>query len=85
MHKAVFDHRGLGVHAHDLVALRLAAGDCVETVDHHLLDQLAPRDLVLDTHIARRGVDKHAARAVFGGDLRKFGAQSFVGGPAEAL
>jgi hypothetical protein len=27
--KAVLDHRGLGVHAHDLVRLRLVAGDRV--------------------------------------------------------
>ena len=32
MHKAVLDHCGLGVHAHDLVRLRLVAGDGVEAL-----------------------------------------------------
>ena len=38
--KAVLDHRGLRVHAHDLVELRLIAGDGVEAVGDQLLDQL---------------------------------------------
>jgi len=48
--KTVLDHRGLGVHAHDLVRLRLIAGDGVEAFLHQLLDQLGPRGLVLDQH-----------------------------------
>ena len=47
--KAVLDHRGLRVHAHDLVRLRLIAGDGVEAFLHQL-DQLGPRGLVLDQH-----------------------------------
>jgi hypothetical protein len=32
MHKTVLDHCGLGVHAHDLVGLRLIAGDRMKTL-----------------------------------------------------
>jgi hypothetical protein len=35
--------------AHDLVRLRLVAGDGVETVGDQLLDQLGARGLVLDS------------------------------------
>src|SRR6202045_206653 len=38
--KAVLDHRGLGVHAHDLVRLRPVAGDGVQAQLDPLLDQL---------------------------------------------
>jgi hypothetical protein len=50
MNYAVLDHRGLGVHAHDLVRLRLVAGDRVEAVGDQLLDQLGALRLVLDQH-----------------------------------
>jgi hypothetical protein len=72
MHKAVLDHRGLGVHAlgeaklrlsrqalplatpraHDLVRLRLIAGNRMETFGDQLLDQLGAGGLVLDQHNA---------------------------------
>src|SRR3984893_4532073 len=48
--KAVLDYRGLGVHAHDLVGLRLVAGDGVQAQLDQFLDQLGPRGLVLDQH-----------------------------------
>jgi len=48
MDKAVLDHRGLRVHAHDLVRLRLVTADGVQTLGHQLLDQLGARGLVLD-------------------------------------
>ena len=48
MHKTVLDHRGLGVHAHDLVRLRLVAGDRVQAVIDQFLDQLGARGFVLD-------------------------------------
>ena len=38
--KAILDHRGLRVHAHYFVRLRLIAGDGVEAVGDQLLDQL---------------------------------------------
>src|SRR6266446_1752837 len=50
MDKAVFDHRGLRVQAHDLVAFRLVAGDRMEPVGDQILDQLGARGLVLDQH-----------------------------------
>ena len=53
MDKAVFDHRGLRVHAHDFVGLRLIAGDRVQPFCHQLLDQLGSRGLVLDQHDTR--------------------------------
>src|SRR6516165_7166554 len=39
---------------HDLVGLRLVAGDRVQTLLDQFLDQLGPRGLVLDQHDARR-------------------------------
>jgi hypothetical protein len=39
--KAVFDHRGLRVQPHDLLAVRLIAGDTVAAVGDQFLDQLA--------------------------------------------
>jgi len=48
MHKAILDHRGLRVHAHDLIGLRLVAGDRVQTLGHQLLDQLGAGRLVFD-------------------------------------
>ena len=50
MDKAVLDHRGLRVHTHDFIGLRLIAGDGVEAVGNQLLDQLGARGLVLDQH-----------------------------------
>jgi len=50
MHKAVLDHRGLGVHADDLVRLRLIAGDRVQALLDRFLDQLDARGLVLDQY-----------------------------------
>ena len=50
--EAVLDHCGLRVHAHDLVALRLVAGDGVEADLDQFLDQLGARGLVLDQHDA---------------------------------
>ena len=50
MDKPVLDHRGLGVHADDLVRLRLVTGDRVQTVLDQLLDQLGAGGLVLDQH-----------------------------------
>ena len=49
-HKTVLDHRGLRVHAHDLVRLRLIAGEGVQTLLHQFLDQLGARGLVLDQY-----------------------------------
>jgi len=40
MDETVLDHRGLRVHAHDLVGLRPVTGDRVETLGDQLLDQL---------------------------------------------
>src|SRR6516165_5341681 len=48
--KPVLDHRGLRVHPHDLVAVRLVAGDPVAAVGDQFLDQLSARGLVLDQH-----------------------------------
>jgi hypothetical protein len=53
MDETVLDHRGLRVHPHNLVALRLVAGDGVKTLGDQLLDQLGPRGLVLDQHDTR--------------------------------
>jgi hypothetical protein len=50
MDETVLDHRGLRVHAHDLVGLRPVAGNRVETLGDQLLDQLRARGLVLDQH-----------------------------------
>ena len=50
--KPVLDHRGLRVHAHDLVGLRLIAGDVVDALGDQLLDQLRARGL--DQHHTRR-------------------------------
>jgi len=41
MHKAVLDHRGLRVHPHDLVGLRLVAGDRVQALLDQFLDEQA--------------------------------------------
>ena len=51
--KAVLDHRGLRVQAHDLVAGRLVARDAMAALGDQLLDQLGARGLVLDQHDAR--------------------------------
>src|SRR5271166_1532152 len=51
--KAVLDHRGLGVHAHDLVGLRPVARDGVKALLDQFLDQLGARGLVLYQHHAR--------------------------------
>jgi hypothetical protein len=51
--KAVLDHRGLGVHAHRLVAGRLIARHAVAAVFDQILDQLGARGLVLNQHDAR--------------------------------
>src|SRR5262249_17724179 len=48
--KAVLDHRGLRVHAHDLVGLRLVAGDGVDAQLDQFLDQLGAGGLVLDQY-----------------------------------
>jgi hypothetical protein len=45
--KDVLDHRGLGVHAHDLVRLR----DRVQTALDQFLDQLGPLGLVLNQSV----------------------------------
>ena len=50
MDETVLDLRGLRVHAHHLVGLRLIAGDRVAALMDQLLDQLGPRGLVLDQH-----------------------------------
>ena len=52
MHK-VLDHRGLRVHPHDLVAVRLIPRDTVVALGDQLLDQLGARRLVLDQHFGR--------------------------------
>src|SRR5262249_6357250 len=49
--KAVFDHRGLRMHSHDLVAVRLVAGHTMATIGDQFLDQLGARGLVLDQHL----------------------------------
>jgi hypothetical protein len=51
--KAVLDHRGLRLHAHDLVRLRLVAGDGVQALLDQLLDQLRALGFVFDQHDAR--------------------------------
>jgi len=61
--KTVLDHRGLRVHAHDLVGLRLVAGDRVEALSDQLLNQLGPRGLVFDQH--DRGPEPLVLRAHF--------------------
>src|SRR5271163_2623258 len=53
VNKAVLDHRGLRVHPHDLVGLRLVAGDGVQAFVDQLLDQLGAGGLVLDQDHAR--------------------------------
>jgi hypothetical protein len=53
VNKAVLDHRGLRVQAHDLVACRLIACDAVAAIGDQLLDQLGTRGLVLDQHFVR--------------------------------
>ena len=53
MHKAVLDHRGLRVHPHDLVGLRLVAGDRVQALLDQFLDQLGAGRLVFDQHDIR--------------------------------
>jgi hypothetical protein len=50
MRKTALDHRSVCVHVHDLVRLRLVAGDGMMAVDHQLLDQLGAERLVLDQH-----------------------------------
>ena len=50
MDKTVLDHRRLGVHAHDLVRLRLVAGDRAQALLDQFLDQLGSGRLVLDQH-----------------------------------
>jgi hypothetical protein len=50
MHEAILGHRGLGVHAHDLVRLRLVAGHGVQALLDQFLGQLGPRHIVLDQH-----------------------------------
>ena len=65
VHKTVLDHRGLRVHAHDLIGLWLVAGDRVQTLGHQLLDQLGAGRLILDQHHARReGLGLLADRAL---------------------
>jgi hypothetical protein len=51
--ETVLDHRGLRVHAHDLVQLRLIARHGVQAVGDQFLDQLGGRSLVLDQHDTR--------------------------------
>ena len=46
--------RSGGVHAYDLVRLRLVARHRVQTLGRQLLDQLAARGVALDQHDARR-------------------------------
>ena len=48
--KAVLDHSGLRVHAHDLVELRLIAGHGIEAFGNQLLDQRGARGLVLNQY-----------------------------------
>ena len=60
--KAVLDHRGLRVHTHDLVRLRLIAGHGVEAFGNQLLDQLGPRGLGPRPR-RHRGGSVHIARA----------------------
>ena len=63
--KPVLDDRGLGVHAHDLVGLRLIAGDRVQALFDQLLDQLGARGFVLDHHdICLEGLALLARRAL---------------------
>jgi len=53
------------VHAHDLVRLRLVAGDRVEALLDQFPDQLGPRRLVLDQHdIGIEGLGLLAYRAL---------------------
>src|SRR5215472_8506642 len=51
--KAVLDHRGLGMHAHDLVGGWLIPGHAITALPDRLLDQLGARSLVLDQHNIR--------------------------------
>src|SRR5215472_7649270 len=51
--KAVLDHRGLGMHAHDLVGGWLIPGHTITALPDQLLDQLGARSLVLDQHNIR--------------------------------
>jgi hypothetical protein len=50
MRKTALDHRSVSVHVHDLVRLRLVAGDGMMAVYHELLDDLSAERLVLDQH-----------------------------------
>jgi hypothetical protein len=50
MRKTALSHRSVSVYVHDLVRLRLVAGDGMMAVDHQLLDQLGAERLVLDQH-----------------------------------
>jgi hypothetical protein len=50
--KAILDHAGLLAQPHDLVAMRLVAGDPLGPIGDRFLDQLSTRDLVLDHLIA---------------------------------
>src|SRR5215831_13021522 len=66
--KAVFDHCGLRVQPHDLLALRLVAGDTVAALADQFLDQLGARGLVLNQHdIGTEQVLLFAHRALEGG------------------
>jgi len=51
--KTILDHAGLRVHAHRLLAGRLAARDAVAAVRDQVLDQLCSRGLVLDQYDIR--------------------------------
>jgi hypothetical protein len=72
MKKAVLDHRGLGVHAHDLVRLRLVAGDGVQAQFDQLLDQLGARRLssINRTLALKASACRHTARFNSGYSMR---------------
>jgi hypothetical protein len=53
MHETVLDHCGLGVHADDVVLIRLIAGDRMKTLGDQFLDQLGAGSLVFDQHDIR--------------------------------
>ena len=50
MDEAIFDHRGLCVQPHDLIALRLIARDAMAAFDDQLLDQLGAGGFVFDQY-----------------------------------
>jgi hypothetical protein len=73
MHKAVLDHRGLRMHPHDLVGLRLVAGDRVQALLDQFLDQLGAGRLVLDQYdrASNAAHCSHTARFNSGYSMRR--------------